>query len=166
MTYPILEQIAQAMLTQLQGLTEAGGYNFTLASAERPTRYSTWKPTHLAALLTQSDPVPAEESTFDEDHWTCEFQVHAALRVSDSSSTPIDTLINVLGADLIKALCADRTFGNLADSLDILKPLKWQEDGFAGVTVSCRVHYQHAKGDPYPALEDDQSGDQSGGDQP
>lgn len=147
---PIIEQIAAALKTVLDGITEANGYTYTLAPV-RPSRIERPKPAHLMASLWQEDP-EREDDGFRDDMWKCVFPIGICFRQSDNDEAAIDTALNQIRSEVEKALCVDRTLGGLADSLYILEPEKWvEEEGFAGVTVSPEVHYHHAVGDPFTA---------------
>ena len=57
MADPLVEEIAAAVLTALESVTTANGYNYSLANVLRPTRQGGFTPLDLTAVLYQLERV-------------------------------------------------------------------------------------------------------------
>lgn len=151
MSEPIVEQIAAKIATQLATVTTGNGYQQSVASVIRPTRYTVPPtPTDRMVVLTQLDP-----SVIDGPHmfstWRQPFAIDLFLRPSDTSTTILDLLANRFRSDVEKAIMAKRTWDGLAIDTRIDAPQSWirLDDNFEGVTVNISVDYRTKELDPY-----------------
>ena len=155
MTDPIVELIIQEVVTTVNGITVENEYNQDL-SAVRPTR------------LDLDDEGPADDGTVvvmcadpepDAEHsnagnparqaWRLALVLLAYVIPSDADTTPIDTLVNRVRADIEMALQADPTRGGLAITTDLAGSQKFVAEGAAGVAVLADVVYRTPINDPY-----------------
>jgi hypothetical protein len=152
MTEPISEQIAQALKTTLEGVTEAAGYSVTIAQVVRPTRTNQdLRGGHLTAMLLQDDPERADSDALGFTEWLQVFGAVVCLSPSEDDDTPIETYANRVIADVQKAWLADGTVGGLAIAMEPMAPETYiAADGSAVfVAVRVQVHYRHLELDPY-----------------
>jgi len=147
MATPIIEQIAAAIKTALDALVTAG----SASKAERPLRSgmpSSPQDKHL--VLMQGDASEVEDGAIGHKTWMQPFAIDCFVRPSDSSTTPVDTAINTLRADVEKALRDDPTWGGLAIDTIIRDPEGFLAgEGTEGVRVNADVHFRHLEDDPY-----------------
>lgn len=153
MSTPVIESIAQNVLAAISDITVANGYNQTL-TATRPTRigYSLDNPPNdLDAYIRQNDPTKDDNSPLGVIDWTQPFQVDVFVIDSDSATTPIDTRLNAVIADIQKKIIADPTRGGLAINTTLDEPgLFYDADTrWAGVIVEFTVRYRVNDTDPY-----------------
>src|SRR6185312_7472952 len=103
MSFPISEQIAQNILTTVQGVTTGNGYNYTL-SAQRHSRAGD-KKAHLNAIIVQDDPKPVSDpKVYNTLEWWLPFSIGVFVIPLETDSTPIDQYCNQIAADVQKAL--------------------------------------------------------------
>lgn len=149
---PIVEQIAQAILSRLDSISVSNGYSFDIVNAVRPTRFNGYSPEHLMLVLEQGDPdVDYENSEFGFIAWSQPFFIHCFVRPADTSSVVTDTIINTLRSDVEKAIMIDPTWSGLASGTFVQSPQGWSypDGSFEGVTVNVEVKYKTLSGDPF-----------------
>lgn len=160
MSEPIVENIAAALFTRLESVTEANGYQQTLSAVRPKSTLGDIAPTHLRAVLLQDDPSPASESDVPgapfAQAWWQPFVICIYVRPSDGDSIPIDTRINRVWADVVKAITAPtawHTFGAGAINARIDPPERFDHDDGAheGVMIVVSVLYRTSETDPYTA---------------
>jgi len=151
---PIVEQIAQAILAALDVLKAAG----TLSDAKRPLRTGIpVNPKDKLAVLYQDDPEEdAEQGSegrgpVDRQSWIQPFMIDCYVRPSDTSTTAVDTTINMLRADVEKAMRLTPTWGGLAIDTRIRAPEGFLtgDESAEGVRVNIDVLYRTDEDDPY-----------------
>ena len=148
MTEPIIEQIAQAVLAQITPLVTAG----TLSAVERPLRIGLPdSPGNASAYLYQDDPDEAEEQEYGFKTWLVTFAVALYARPSDTSTTPVDTVLNRLRAAVEKQLLLDLRFGGLAMDSRVRPPVGFSagDGAYDGVFVNLEVLFRTLENDPY-----------------
>ncbi|QNN23528.1 hypothetical protein HED60_15005 [Planctomycetales bacterium ZRK34] len=161
MPTPIKEQIAALLLSTVAGVTEANGYNYTL-SAMRPTRYGKFSIEDKLALVQQLDPEEDPENSVAGDPgakaWIQPFIVDVFAVPSEKSTDAIDTQLNVMCADVEKALMAalppfGTAFDELAFNASIAPPeFMAKADGSCEwVRVIVEISYRTDETDPYTA---------------
>jgi len=150
---PIVEQIAQALVARLETVSVAGGYETDVARVARPTKTGGYPLEDRLVVLLQDD--PAEDADLEGagslKAWVQPFRILCFVLPSDTETTPVDTRINTLRADVEKAVRVDPTLGGLATDAVIRAPEGWtvRDTAFEGVTVNVDVHYRTAEDDPY-----------------
>jgi hypothetical protein len=150
----ILEQIAAAMKTRLETITEGAAYTFTPSSVVRPTRLGGYSPIDKLIILEQPSPEEGPndlQGNYVRQSWTQDFEVSVFCINSDASTAAIDTTINERRADIETALMSDATFGGLALNTSRIQSFnRWiTDDGsFEGGTVVFRCEYRVKETDP------------------
>jgi hypothetical protein len=119
MATAIVEQIAQAIATQLATITTDNGYALTVSEVLRPTRLGIdVSPDHYGIVLLAGQ--RQRETEYDRMGnppaiaWRQTWSLDLCLRVSDDSTTPIDQLAHAFETEVIQAVFADRTWGGIA----------------------------------------------------
>lgn len=157
MSEPIVEQIAAALKTRIEGVTVALGYMTDVVQVVRPPRASgeaAYVPKDRLVVILQDDPEEGESPEGLKD-WIQPFALLAFAQVSDQATAAVDTTLNRFAADLEKAVRTDPTFGGLAYDAVIRPRYGWvgknEFTGFEGVTVNVDIHYRTTEDDPYSA---------------
>lgn len=152
MSTPIIEQIAQAIETQLATITVENGYNYDLADVVRPPRKGI-EPRHGLCVLEQGPKRPADEAAVGTDEWIQPFFITLWIRSSDRSEVPVDTEVNLFGSDVEKAVKADTQWTSMAIDSWVSEgtPLESEDGAFDGIMIEFDVNFRHAFGDPYSA---------------
>lgn len=150
MATPIVEQIAQAIVTRFQGISKSAGYEYTASSVVRPTKFGGFSPENFLIVLEQDDP-EEDEGAYASIAWRQPFMAHLFVRVSDDDTVAIDTVVNTFVADVHKAIMSDPTWSGKAHSTYLRPPVGWvMDDGaFEGATVRFEVLYSHSQTSPY-----------------
>lgn len=157
---PVVEQIAVEIFDRLKDVTHEGGYWATVKEVKRPTRLGDYSPEDGLVLLTQDDPEPNAELSPDGSVWRTAwdqpFDITLFVIPSEKSEVPLDTLKNVFGASVSKALATHETWptwGNLAIDSRIDAPVSFDsEDGsITGINVRLIVTYRTPYNDPFTA---------------
>lgn len=146
----VLEQIAAAVKTKLDELVASG----VASLVERPLRPGVpTSPRDRAIYLYQDDPELDEEAPAGFTQWLQPFLAVCCVVPSDESTTPVDTAINEMRAQVEKKLLEDRTFGLPGACIDAQAgpPVGFSaaQGGFSGVIVTLIVKYRHREPDPY-----------------
>lgn len=155
MSYPIVEQIAQAIATKLATITTDNGYEVDVAAVIRPTAFGlSAAPAHLSIVMAQGDEDREDLDATGNPPLIAmrqPFQLALVIRLSDDSSDSFDTIANAFTADVIKAMFADRQWSNLAIDTELagLNLLKDEQVGYEGKLVQFDVIYRVAEDDPY-----------------
>lgn len=149
MAEPIVEQICSNVLSTLQGITVANGYQYDLI-VEREARRGN-QPRHLLVVLHQLDPQEVEDEVTLKHGWIQPFMLDVFISIPESDSTAPDLVLNRITADIHKALMVDRYRGGLALETMIRG---WQafatlEGDLEGREVRFDVQYRHAYTNPY-----------------
>jgi len=157
MSTPVVEQIAVALKTLLEGVTEANGYNVTVAQVIRPRRSAALPTiTDKTVVLAQDDPAADEEGPEMAAQWIQPFTIDYHVVQSEEAATAVDTELNRGRADIEKALRADHTLETahgsaLAIDIRIGNPTYFHapDDTFEGVRIVANVIYRTSEDDPY-----------------
>ncbi len=150
MSVPVSELIARNVLTTVQGVTVANSYNYTIVAARHAR--SGDKRAHLSATIIQDDPRPASEAKgYFTLEWWLPFKIGVYVIPLESDTTPIDTYINAITADIQNALMVDRYRGGNALDTKIVAPqlIADEESKYDLVCVNCEVHYRTKETDAY-----------------
>jgi len=111
---PLREQIAQALLVKLQGVTRAGGYNTDLGLhvSRRRKAITDYLAGDLPAVALFSGERPASDPLLGRGGTTHQGVIEfVALAVVESEEPDRD--VNLVEADLLKALLGDEDLGTL-----------------------------------------------------
>ena len=157
MSVAISEQIARELLTRLERLEVASAYNTTASEVVRPVRLGGFTPKDLQIVLTQDSPVRNEEIDCPGNPprlgWDIQFNIRCHVMPSETSSTPVDDIINTMSADVVVAVCQDsnwQTMDSLAINSQWLTHENIDGDGsFDGVNIPLVVTYRVDETDPY-----------------
>src|SRR4051812_42782118 len=112
---PIIEQIAAKLLTAAQQITTANGY-FGNATVER-SMFTPASPNDYQIILSEGDAArdPDQPSNADEQiAWLAPFAFACFVRESKDSTVPLNRRLNLIWADVVRAVMADPTLGDLA----------------------------------------------------
>jgi hypothetical protein len=154
-TLPVLEQIAVNILTTLNGITVAAGYNQTLSAIRsRRSDYADVPPGNNTVLLRQDDtPEEADSQRLGACDINQLFFCIANVLDSDSETAAIDTRRNQVYADMKKALMLDYTRGGYAHNTRVLPQINIQdpEGGVTGVVAPVMINYSTQENNPYTA---------------
>lgn len=153
---PIVEQIAANLKTAIDAITVTNGFQQDL-KAVRPTRLGFADdevPENGTVLITQDDPEPLDELSAPGNPalkaWRQPFVLIAFVIESDGATTPIETRINRVGADIQKKALEDPGRGNLAIDTHVQAPNIMNEGPrFTGIIVNVEVDYRTPEDDPY-----------------
>ena len=145
---PVSEMIAVDVFDTVSEVTTQNGFNYTLAVARHMKTGD--KRTHLSALIVQDDPHEVTNENYNTREWLLPFSIGVYLIPTDNDATPIDTYVNLVTADVQKALMIDRYRGGNALDTKIKAPhLITEEGSFDLVLIQVEVSYRTAEIDPY-----------------
>jgi hypothetical protein len=150
---PVKEQITEAVVTALGNVQVSKGFFTTLAEVFRPRRTGEGPgPKAPGVRVIQGPDHPTGEGV-DGNPPARERELtvfcDGFLRLSEQSTTPMDQALNLLEADIIKAVMADPQFGGLAINSHI-GPIFYDDkegDGIEGIVVTLLVTYQTSEND-------------------
>ena len=105
MSEPIIEQIAIWLKEALAEITEANGYQQTLA-VKRPedTYIDEQAIENLTTIIVQGDSEPDGEGTMEELFWLQQFDISTFFLAQRDAALSVDTRINRVAADIHKRL--------------------------------------------------------------
>jgi len=146
MAYSILEQIAQNVVTTVEGVTGIG-------TVTRPTQRNTYHVTDKAAVIEQDAAEAPEYVTGGPAmvQWLQPFSIHLFRVVSELSPLPIDQIFNSIVADVQAVMTADGTRGGLAHDTR-LGGVEYYADESAEIAeavVQIVVEYRVSEADPF-----------------
>lgn len=156
MSTPIVEQIAADIQVSVNGVTLLNGFNQDL-EAVRPTRVGfedDSAPQDCRVVIIQEDPDEDEANSAEGNvgmkAWIQPFALVAFVISSDTVTTPIDTRINQVRADIEKKLMEDPNRDGLAIDTRIRSSGRFSEGpGATGIVVMVDVLYRTPVDDPY-----------------
>lgn len=154
MSDPVTEQIASAVATVIEGVTEDNGAQLTISSVVRPTRIGGFKPAHLLVVLMQDDWRDAGNAPMGKVRRVLPLSAYVFVRASDRDETPADTYCNLAEAEIEKAIQTamgtDR-LGGLAKHIEFTEPesFVFKDGAFEGKAINFEVTYGHAYNDPF-----------------
>jgi len=147
---PVIELIAQNVLTTVQGITAAAGFNFNL-TAQRHSKKGD-RVRHLNGIIVQeARREVTDKKVYNTNEWWLPFGIGFYVIPAEEDQTPIDTYANLIMADVEKALMADRYRGGNAINTVILPEMLIVDGGleFDLVVINVEVHYRTSELDPY-----------------
>ena len=148
----IREQITQALLTRLQTITIAGGYETDIGLKMERARRSFDEEDLPAGALWPGVEEGAKEYQANNNEMSVDIEGHAQVGASETA----DAIANRLIADIQKGVeTHDAALSALIDGLQYrsVEP-QYPEDGgdVVSVRVSYAVKYKTARGDPYTKI--------------
>lgn len=157
MSTPVLETIAAALETVINGITVGAGFNQTLL-ARRPRMVDLdQEPIEDGLVLIEQDNTPNETDNPPEN--ICEtdqmFWLHAHTLTDASSESSIDTRRNTMYADIKKAVMTASKTGSLQNyTVSVFPQLLFKDENgvYAGVTAPVSVIYRTALDDPFTQM--------------
>jgi hypothetical protein len=154
---PVIEQIADTLVTRLQAITTTGNaYLFTVSSVIRPDRKGTPTATDYLVVVEQTtternDDLTRASATGLQIAWDTEFQITCYLRPSDSDTTALDQLGNIALSEMTRAIASTGTwytFGSKAIDATFTGQENFSDDSGAGVKLMLQVTYRIDESDP------------------
>jgi len=151
----VKEQITAAVATALAAITAANGYQITVSEVVRPRRTGeNYNPKGYGIAVIQGAATRAEDYCLASNPpiigWQLAVACDCVVRLSETSETAMDTVLNEFEACVQKCLMTEPTFGGLAISAE-LGPVEYASGsgGVEGVTVWIYVTYRVSEDDPY-----------------
>ena len=161
MPTPVSEQIAVVVFTRLQVLETVGEsvYEFTACNVVRPRRYNSHTPEHQQIVLMQEAPQRAPDydcpGSPNKLAWSLRFLIVCHVMPSEEDETAVDTLKNLMWAEVIRVVATDQNWETMDD---LAIESEWEDPEFIdpsggvdGVIVPLSVTYRHSERDPFTA---------------
>jgi len=153
---PVIEQIADTLVTRLQAVTTGNGYLFSVSSVVRPDRKGTPTAADYLVVVEQTtternDDLTRASSSGLQIAWDTEFQITCYLRPSDSDTTALDQLGNIAISELTKGVATTsnwHTFGSKAINATFTGQEHFSDDSGAGVKLMLQVTYRTDEANP------------------
>lgn len=165
MATPIVEQIAQAIVARVKGVTKAAGYDVTVRNVLRSTRENLTTGNSIASVDDYSVVFAygsAERNTAlglpgnpPAIAFNQQFELYLVLRPSDDNTIPLDQLAAIFYAEVMQGLTTDATYwvkwGGLAIDTEIEghEPIVTGDGSYCGWKVTLTVKYRVSESDPY-----------------
>lgn len=153
---PVIEQIADTLVSRLQAITTGNGYLFSVASVLRPDRNGT--PTHVdygviveQTTTERNDDLTRASATGLQIAWNTEFQITCFLRPTDTDTTALDQLGNFALSEMTRAIASTstwHTFGSKAIDATFTGQEHFSDENGAGVRLLLRVTYRTDESNP------------------
>ena len=149
MPVPVSELISRHILTTVATVTVANGYSYNL-TVQRHAK-SGDKRTHLNTIIVQDDPREGTDGqVYNTREWVLPFVVGCYIVPLETDTTPIDTYVNIIAADIEKALMVDRYRGGNAMDTTIRASHTISEGlEYDCIVVNVEVSYRTSELDPY-----------------
>ena len=155
---PIVERIARELFRRLQTMINNTGINTTVSEVVRPKRIDDTAPNHNQIMLTEQGievvPELSHEGNPPAIARRITFNIRCHLLNDEKSITPIDQLVHMFAADVVKTIVDDEpqwyTFANNAIDAEFLSEEPITGDGgMDGVNVPIAITYRTSEYDPY-----------------
>lgn len=157
--YPLVERIAQAIAAEVASISTAGGAYAWTAEVHRPVKTAAnWVPKQhgvyiLADKRTQEGIKPGNPARVD---WWQEFTLGLIGCQAEKTAagavntTPVDQVLAVMEADVVRVVMADQTHGGLARDTKIGEPVFFRRaDNVDVLEMNVAVLYRVMENDPY-----------------
>ena len=158
MTWPIKEQVMQALEARLDvispTLTASVRPSSRVDAVQRPTTaVADINPAHGVIVVVEDDAEPAEATPQEFLTWRLPVDLYCYVAQAEVAATPIDALISVMEADVMKGL-ADEAWrvglGGLIETVSFDAERRFAADGgLQGTVVRVLLTYRHRFTDPY-----------------
>ena len=153
---PVKERIVLDVCKTLEGISDAAGYSYTL-EVERPNPSIGNHVRNNLAVVVQGNPARISDGDDDANgytHWHLPIEVVCTVVESKNSEEAIDARLNIIAADVEKALCQEGAHDRGGIALDtwVIDPEQaaMEYDAHMGqIIVRVIVHFRHRSGDPY-----------------
>lgn len=153
MANPIIEQIAQDIVSTLQTVTTANGYQQSVneVTRERQSDHDDWTAENHDIRVVQGNSQRVEAEATLMNTWLTPFLCMAFVSPQKDNATPLDTLKSRFAADISKALMADPQRSNLALNTEVAAWMQFETDeqAYQGITVVLEVTHRTLETDPY-----------------
>lgn len=160
-TTPVIERIADKLVTRLAECTAANGYSVTVSEAIRAKRNASDSPLDYQVVVSQGEIERLEDmdraATIPQIAYSATFNVTGVLMPSDTNNTDYDQLANIFAADLQRSICTPGDSWHNWDGLAFNSTLgNWstrlESDGSpSGVDIAVTVFYRVDESDPRTA---------------
>lgn len=158
-TLPRYELVMDNLLATLAGVTVANNYQVTLNQVTRNTPVGTNRDTNSGVIVDQGvcvrelDQEDADESPLQTRDYWLPIELLLAVFEPDDSLYPPRRRLQLMRADIIKALLADVSRGGNAQDT-VVRPYSWVLDADAwgavdGMSLPIRIRYREDYFDPY-----------------
>ena len=156
MADPVIEQIADTLVSRLQNVTTGNSYAFSVSSVVRPDRNGTPTAADYLVVVEQTNTERNEDlsrasSTGLQIAWNTEFQITCLLRPTDTDTTALDQLGNIALSELTRGIANSSTwytFGTKAIDATFTGQEHFSDESGAGVRLTLRVTYRTDESDP------------------
>lgn len=148
MNPPLAEQIAENVADALNLVKIDGGYSVDLTAVRRSRRGET--PSHGLCVIHQGAQTLESNPSHLIQQWKVEFILEIYVIQSEKAvDEPIDKQVNLIAADVIRALMADPQRGGVAhDTLaESISPLIEGENGYSGFVMTFSVQFANLETD-------------------
>jgi hypothetical protein len=140
MSLPIAELITQNVVETLGTIQLGGGFKKSGRNSQDD----------LVCVVGFLDDELDPESADGFSYWLRPYWAIVYIYEPESSSMPYDQRLDIVRADIEKALSRDVSRGGYALNTNILSPNRFDpENDSTGICVNFDVHYRTAIGDPY-----------------
>lgn len=160
-TIPVIERIADKLVTRLAECTVANGYAVTVSEAIRAKRNASDSPLDYQVVVGQGEIERQEDmdraATIPQIAYSATFNITGVLMPSDTNNTDYDQLANIFAADLQRSICTPGDSWHNWDGLAFNSTLgNWstrlESDGSpSGVDIAVTVFYRVDESDPRTA---------------
>ena len=154
-SYPIKEQIVQAIVTALEAISLENGYHTDVSSVVRPRRTGeNFAPADKGVAVLQDAEYREEDADLCGNPpaigWRLPISCDLVVRHSEHDETPMDQVLNTFESDVSKCLMADPTWGGLAIDTELGRTeYPAPSAGVEGLTQWVEVIYRVDEDDPY-----------------
>ncbi len=151
---PVSEKLAENVIATLRGVTVANGYACTLANPRRTTAaVDDVDAADLSTTVWQHEikPLGPVAVPFGQTEWSHVFAITVVIRLSGTDPSPIGRRINLIRADVERALMRDPRRGGVCYVDNRFDTPIVTEDSAArifGLTVLLLCQYRTLRGDP------------------
>jgi len=156
MSYPVIEQVSQAIQTLIEGVTVDNGYNVTVSAVYRPTKIGGVRLRDKSVILELDGKDLDTDGPDGWKTWWVNYSLSCLISPSDNDETPVDTYIAEFASDIEKALVGHEQFvglitnGTVMDSEVVDGTTIDSMDGsMTGMHLTLRVQVRHLYEDPY-----------------
>lgn len=153
---PVIERITADIVDTLKSVRKANSYAHDLTVQRIGRNGNAPQAGQILAVVIQGNPQAVPEQSHDQTAWDQPYAIDCYIDPAEDLETPLDKAINLLRADVEKALTfgePSRTRGGLAEGTKLDAPVLFQRPTAAGtqfgVQVRIRVRYATAWNDPY-----------------